>query len=112
MSVLKWRNKKEEPLDLSVDDLKKQLASATTEMNELIEALNNVLWLRNDWKRFLFYNIMTGILRGLGMAVGSTVVFAIVLILLSRVIDMNLPLISDWLSVFIDMVEKKRGILQ
>lgn len=47
------KDKAEKADPMPIEILKKQLASTTTEMNELIEALNNVMWLRNDWKHFI-----------------------------------------------------------
>ena len=106
------KDKAEKADPMPIEILKKQLASTTTEMNELIEALNNVMWLRNDWKHFIIYNFLLGIIRGLGMALGSTVIFALILYFISQLVELNLPLISEWLSMFIDMVEQKRGIVQ
>lgn len=48
-------------------------------------------------RRLIFTNFVAGIARGLGFALGTTIVFAIVVETLRRLILINIPVISDYL---------------
>jgi hypothetical protein len=108
-----WFGKTEKKIEPSpLEDLQSRLQATTNEMNDLIDVLRDILLLRNDWKRFIVYNLLAGIIRGVGAALGSTLIFAIILYIVTQVIDLDLPLISEWLSDLITMVEQKRGIVR
>ena len=108
-----WFGKTEKKIEPSpLEDLQSRLQATTNEMNDLIDVLREILLLRNDWKRFIVYNLLAGIIRGVGAALGSTLIFAIILYIVTQVIDLDLPLISEWLSDLITMVEQKRGIVR
>ncbi len=60
-------------------------------------------------RRLLWLNFLSGIAKGLGAAFGATLVFALVLNLLSNLLVLNLPIISDWIAQIIRLVEQKQG---
>lgn len=53
--------------------------------------------------RFMFLNFLAGIMRGLGMALGMTVIFALLLIVMSKMI--NIPVIGFYVAEIIKIVE-------
>ena len=57
---------------------------------EYVELLNNP-------KRLLFINFISGLARGLGIAVGFTLLGALVLYILQRLVVLNLPVVSDFI---------------
>lgn len=59
--------------------------------------------------RILYLNFLAGIARGLGIAVGATIVFAILIEILSRLIVLNLPVIGDWIVEILRVIEAKQG---
>lgn len=61
--------------------------------------------------RIIYLNFLAGIARGLGIAVGATIVFAILVELLSRLIVLNLPVIGDVIVEIMKIVEMKQGKL-
>ena len=72
---------------------------------EYVELLNNL-------PRLLWINFISGIARGLGMAMGFTVVFALVVIILRHLVKLNLPIIGDYIAEIVKLVqesEKLRG---
>lgn len=91
-----------------IRNLQDQLGKLSTEMNDLIDQMNSMLLLRDNWKRFVIYNVLSGIFRGIGAALGATVVFGLIIHILTQVIELNLPVISEWVSMFINMVEDRR----
>ncbi|WP_110952895.1 DUF5665 domain-containing protein [Anaerosinus massiliensis] len=75
-----------------------------THIAEYIELLQRPL-------RIIYLNFIAGIARGLGIAIGATIVFAILLDILSRLIVLNLPIIGDFIIDLMRIVETKQGNL-
>ena len=63
-------------------------------------------------KRLFFLNLLVGMVRGLGMAIGGIIVFGIIINVAVQVVDLNLPFISEWLAKFMLMVEENRHNVQ
>ena len=61
-------------------------------------------------RRLFWINFWSGIARGLGMAIGFTILAAVVLYLLQRVILLNLPLIGDFIADIVQLVQKQLGV--
>lgn len=61
-----------------------------------------------DWKRRLLMQFLGGIVRGLGTAVGFTLLGALVVWLLQGLAQRNLPLIGDFLAQLLALVEGKK----
>ncbi|MDR0339845.1 MAG: DUF5665 domain-containing protein [Desulfovibrio sp.] len=53
--------------------------------------------------KLLWLNFIAGIARGLGFTIGTTLVLAVVYKILSRVISMNIPYITEMLRELIDL---------
>lgn len=85
-------------------------------LNKNIERLDDIMDKYNkmidDKKRLMWLNLQVGIIRGIGTAIGATVLFALVWQGLIYTIDLNLPLISDWISTVINTVEANRNGIQ
>ena len=58
-------------------------------------------------KRLVYLNFLTGVSRGLGMAVGFTILGALLIYLLQGIIILNLPVISDFIADIIRMVNEE-----
>ncbi|HOC05900.1 MAG: DUF5665 domain-containing protein [Bacillota bacterium] len=66
---------------------------------EYMEMLNNP-------RRYVMINFVGGLFRGLGMAVGFTILGAIVLMLLRRLMYLNLPIIGDFIADIVRIVQE------
>ena len=62
-----------------------------------------------DTRRYLWRNFTAGIARGLGGAVGFTILGAIVAAVLSRLTLENVPLIGGFLAEIVDAVQQDLG---
>ncbi|MCX7970318.1 MAG: DUF5665 domain-containing protein [Negativicutes bacterium] len=61
-------------------------------------------------KRLIFTNFVAGIARGLGMAVGASLVFALLLSVLQKIIILNIPIIGNIVADIVKIVaEQTRG---
>ncbi len=61
--------------------------------------------------KIIYLNFIAGISKGLGIAVGATIVFALLIDLLSRLIVLNLPVIGDFIVQILHIIEAKQGNL-
>lgn len=59
--------------------------------------------------RLIFINFVAGLSRGLGIAIGATLIFALMLELLRRLIMLNIPGIGDFIAEIVRIVESKNG---
>ena len=58
-----------------------------------------------NWKKRLLMQFVGGIARGLGTAVGFTLLGALVVWLLQGLVQRNLPIIGDFLTQLLNLVE-------
>lgn len=65
-----------------------------------------VALLDRPW-RLMYINLLTGIARGLGIAVGFTILGALMLMLLRYLVLLNLPGISEFIAYVIQLVQLK-----
>lgn len=55
--------------------------------------------------RMLWINFFAGLARGMGMAIGFTLLGALVVYILQKVVVLNLPLISNFIAEIVKMVQ-------
>ncbi|MDI3534332.1 MAG: hypothetical protein PWQ82_697 [Thermosediminibacterales bacterium] len=58
-------------------------------------------------KRLLYINFIAGIARGFGMAVGFTLLGALLLYLLQKLLILNLPLLGDFIADIVKIVQQQ-----
>ncbi len=61
----------------------------------------------NDRRRLLRNQFLSGLARGVGMAIGFTVLGAVLVVLLRRLAEQNLPLIGDFLAQIVTIVQRR-----
>ena len=90
-------NKKEE-LEKKLDEI--ALSLEKTKITEYVDLINNR-------KRLLYINFIQGLARGFGMAVGFTLLGALIIYFLRQLIKLNLPIIGDFISEIVRIVLEK-----
>lgn len=85
------------------------LSKKLDELAIQIEKLNlaEYLDLLRNPRRLFFVNFVGGIFRGLGMAVGFTLLGALVIYFLQRLVILNLPFISEFIARIIQLIQLK-----
>ncbi len=83
-------------LEAKVDEL--ATAMEKMKLAEYVEYLHNT-------RRMLLINFMAGLARGLGMAVGFTILGALVVYMLRKIVLLNLPLIGDFIADLVRLVD-------
>jgi len=67
---------------------------------EYVEMINH------PW-RLMRFNFWSGLVRGFGMAIGFTVLTALVLYGLQKIVLLNMPWIGDFISEIVNIVENQ-----
>lgn len=83
----------------SIDDLNYNLTK-----NNLID-LSEILGNR---KELLIRNLISGIAKGVGIGIGVTVLTAILVILLQKIVKLNIPIIGEYITDIVEIVENNR----
>lgn len=79
-----------------LDDISRRIQGITlAEYAEMIDSPKRMIWI----------NFVAGLARGLGIAIGATLLAAIFLFILLRLGELNLPLIGKYIARLIKIVQ-------
>lgn len=67
--------------------------------------INSYVELMQDTKKLLFRNFLAGISKGIGMAIGFTILGAVALLILEKIVALNIPIIGKFVSDIAQIVE-------
>lgn len=93
------RNKVEKLLLENIDKLNKSLQR--NNFLDLVELLG-------DRKKLFIRNFTSGIFKGIGIGIGVTLITAILLILLQKIVALNIPVIGEFIADIVDIVQNSR----
>lgn len=85
-------------LEKKIDEIILTLEKA--KIGEYVDIMNNK-------RRLIYINFIGGLARGFGMAVGFTLLGALVIYILQRAIAWNLPLIGDFIAELVKIVQER-----
>lgn len=83
--------------------IKVEKLSQDMERFNLAEYINML----NNPRRYLFINFMGGLARGFGIALGFTILGALALWVLQRLMVLNLPVIGDFIAELVAIVQEQ-----
>lgn len=86
-------------LEDKIDDLNYKITK-----NKIVE-LSEII---GDWRKLLWRNFISGIVKGIGFSIGFSIVTAIIVVILNRIITLNIPVISQYIADIVEIVEMKR----
>ncbi len=75
----------------------------TLSQNNILESIE----LLGNRKKFFFRNFWSGIIKGIGTGIGFTILTAILLVVLQKIVALNLPVISEYILDIIEIVKIK-----
>ena len=93
------KNKKYHLLEKAIEELNNTLIKSN-----LIEISN----LLGNKKKLLFNNLLAGIARGVGLGIGVTIITAILVVLLQKIVALNIPVIGEFIADIVDIVERSK----
>lgn len=91
--------------DEAVDSLRRAVTRLSINM-EKMKLAEYVDLLHSPW-RLLWVNFISGIARGLGIAIGFAILGAILLIVLQKLVDLNIPLIGGFVADIVEIVQQQ-----
>ena len=105
-----YKNKKHVKIYLGVFMFFKKKNKKINKINNILERSNiiELSYIVGSKKEILKRNLIAGIARGVGIGIGVTVVTAIIIFLLRRLIMLNIPVIGDYIADIVEIVEKSR----
>ena len=86
-------------------------------LNKSLDKINSIMGNSNiqefisvmgDRKKIFWSNFWAGIARGIGIGIGITIITAILILLLRRIVALNIPVIGEFISDIVDIVERSR----
>ena len=89
--------------------LEKKLLRNLEKLNFILTK-NNILEiaeLLGNKKELMIRNLMTGIAKGIGIGIGFTILTAILLIVLQKIVTLNIPVIGDYIADIVEIVNSK-----
>ena len=88
----------------------KKIDEKVDKIIEKLEKSNIEDWsyiIGNKWA-ILGKNLLAGISRGIGIGIGVTVITAILVLILRHIVALNIPVIGEYISDIVEIVEKSR----
>lgn len=68
---------------------------------ELVELLGNI-------KKLFIRNLLSGIFKGIGLGIGFTLITAILVYILQRIVKLNIPILSEYIIDIIEIVKSAK----
>ena len=59
-------------------------------------------------KEIIKRNLLAGISRGVGIGIGITIITAMLVMLLQKIVTLNIPIIGEYIADIVEIVEKSR----
>ncbi len=90
---------------------RQKLYTQLQQVGQQLEKFNIAQYLEmlNNPRRYLFVNFAAGLARGLGFAIGFTLLGALVIYFLQRLVVLNLPVIGEFLKTLIEIATQEWG---
>lgn len=85
-------------------------------INKKIDDINNKLdkanlielsYILGSKKEIIKRNLLAGLFRGIGIGIGITIISAMIIYFLQRLIRLNIPIIGEYISDIVSIVQKK-----
>lgn len=83
--------------------LAKQIDRLTYSLNK--SRLMELSELMGNWKEIIIKNFLSGIFKGMGIGIGFTIITAILIYILQKIVKLNIPIIGQYISDIVEIVE-------
>lgn len=77
-------------------------------LNKMMEESNiqELSYILGNKREIIKRNLYAGISRGVGIGIGVTMITALLVILLQRIVTLNIPIIGKYIAEIVEIVEK------
>ena len=89
---------------------KKKLNEKLDSLSEILEKSNlrELALMLGNKKQIFWRNFLVGIARGLGTAVGVTILGAVLIYSLQSIVKYNIPIIGEYISEIVNIVQENK----
>lgn len=86
----------------------KKINKKIDNINEKLEKSNifEISYILGSNKEIIKKNLLAGIFRGIGIGIGITIISAMILYFLQRLIRLNIPILGDYITDIVSIVQK------
>lgn len=86
------------------------LEKSISELNKTLQEGNllEISYILGNKKEMLKRNLIAGIFRGVGIGIGVTIITAVLIILLQKIVSLNIPVIGEYIADIVDIVQRSR----
>ena len=95
-----WRTKREISL------LQKSIDRLTSFLER--RELHDLIYILGSKKEIFRRNILAGIARGIGGGIGFTIITAIIIYFLQKIVRLNIPIIGEYINDIVEIVQKTK----
>lgn len=88
----------------------KKLSKQVEELNKTMQAANlsELIYILGDKKKMFLRNVWAGIGRGIGIGIGVTIISAMIVYALQKIVTLNIPVIGNYVSDIVEIVQKRQ----
>lgn len=90
--------------------LRRKLEKRIEQLNDLIQKANlqEISYLLGNKKELFFRNVLAGIGRGIGIGIGFTIITAVIIYFLQRLVRLNIPIIGEYVADIVEIVKQNK----
>ena len=90
--------------------------SKVDKLNTNLDKINYILQRNNiielseilgNKKQIFIRNLLSGISKGIGIGIGVTLITAIIIIILQKIVTLNIPVIGEYIADIVEIVQNK-----
>ena len=70
--------------------------------------IHDLIYVLGSKKEILRRNLLAGIARGIGGGIGFTIITAIIIFFLQRIVRLNIPVLGEYINDIIEIVQKTK----
>ena len=93
-------------LNIKIEYLSKQISNLIEKIEK--NNIHEFMYILGSKKEIIKRNLIAGISRGVGIGIGVTIITAILVILLQKIVTLNIPIIGEYIADIVEIVEKSR----
>ena len=101
-------------MQLAINSNKKKLEEKLLiQLNNLNNTLNKnkvleLIEIAGDSRKYLVRNFMSGISKGIGIGIGFSIITALIIYVMQKIIRLNIPVLSQYISDIVEIVERTK----
>lgn len=86
------------------------LEQGITKLNNTLQEgnLQELSYILGSKKEILKRNLIAGIFRGIGIGIGVTLITALLIFIMQKIVTLNIPVIGEYIADIVEIVQKSR----